>query len=164
MESTVIGKTLTRAALFILLAANRMTAQDPSPLEQWDPNHTHAFAVGFGANTASLGVRFAESIGSSPVLIGVGVGREGVTPYAEIALGSGFFSDCQSYFGLGAWIGWGSLKNSGSLLIEFGQRLWMKNQRVFTDVGLAMVPPLWGKPSLGMSTLAFPRVQVGFTF
>ncbi len=164
MESTVIGKALAKAALFLLVAANESAAQDPSPLEQWDPNHTHFLAIGLGANTATLGVRFTESIGSSPVLLGVGVGRDGVTPYAEVALGSGFFSDCQSYFGLGTWIGWGSLRNSGSLLIEFGQRLWMRNQRVFTDFGLAVVPPLWGKPNLGMSSLAFPRFQVGFTF
>jgi hypothetical protein len=164
MESPVIGKALASVPLILLLAANHIAAQDPSPLEQWDPVHTHFLAVGIGANTASIGVRFAESIGSSPVLLGLGVGRDGVTPYAEIALGSGFFGDCQSYFGLGAWIGWGSFKDSGSLLIEFGQRLWMRNQRVFTDVGLAMVPPLWGEPDLGMSSLAFPRVQLGFTF
>jgi hypothetical protein len=147
-----------------MLAANHLEAQGPSSLEQWDPSHTHFIAVGLGANTASLGMRFAESIGSSPILLGLGVGRDGVAPYAEIALGSGFVGDCQSYFGLGTWIGWGPLKNSGSLLIEFGQRLWMRNQRLFTDFGLAMVPPLWGKPNLGMSSLAYPRVQVGFTF
>ena len=156
---------MIRVLLLLWLASTtRLAAQGPSPLEAWDPSHPHSLAIGVGANTATLGVRYAYSIGSSPVLLGIGAGRDGVTPYAEIAFGSWFFSDCQSYFGVGTWIGWGSMKGSGSLLIEFGQRLWMSNQRLFTDIGLAMVPPLWGNPDLGMSTLAFPRVQFGFTF
>ena len=139
-------------------------AQD-SPWEAFDPSHPNFVSIGGGATSGFLGVRYSRSLGSSPALIGIGVGLDGITPYVEIARAKGRLEDLQAYFGLGFWIGWGDQSHTGFLVLDFGHRRWLGQKwRWYVDYGASIVPPLWGETHLGLLTFAYPRLQMGVTF
>ncbi len=140
------------------------TAQD-SPWESLDPTHPNFVSAGVGATTGVLGIRYSRSLGNSPVLVGLGAGLDGITPYVELTKTDGRLEDRQTYVGVGFWVGWGDQSRTGSLLFAFGQRKWLgQDWRMYIDYGVSIVPPLWGQTNLGLMVFAFPRLQVGLTF
>jgi hypothetical protein len=152
-----------------LIAPPRYSAE-LEPLRDTWRHRSNLVSLGFGPATGgALGARYLRRAWHTPLAFGVGLGDHGIAPQLEVSLpGTGWiFPDgvTETYLGVDWLVGWrGDLAHTGALVFDVGERTYFDESHVYMEFGIGFYGPLWGSAGIGMLGLAYPRIQVGFTF
>lgn len=158
----------------LALTAAPLIAQDPpavAPLRRapapwhwhsWSDGPGNTITIGVGVNTAVFGMRYAHTLGDSPLSVGVGAGTAGYSPYVEVSAPFEPMIGAFPYLGVGMLVSWDPRHNRTTPILEIGGRAWLgRSHRFFTDAGFGAAP---ARADLAVWAMVFPHLQIGMAF
>ena len=154
--------TARLACAWALIVAGQLRAQAPWEWRAWNADNPNILVAGLGANAGLAGLRYARTVGDTPLSIGLGVSPEGYAPYLEVSPSDGFASSYHFYGGIGALFDWRKGRQSAPFLELGGRWSWGRSRHLFGELGLGVIQ-FRGSPWL-LLPLVHPHAQVGIAF